>query len=476
MPISIKQFADKIQNLDGTSDDSFELSQMAGTVDVLENLVTFSVDTSSSLPLASENQGRLIYVEDVCQYYKSNGNSWNTCWAPPPVPPIPQGALWGWGNNCAPAGGGTPVGVIGDGTSINRTSPVSVVGGFTDWIAVDGGSFHALGLRIDGTIWAWGGNKYGELGNNQAGKYNQSSPVSIVGGFTDWCAISGSSVGTGQAAGHSLALRSDGTAWSWGLNNYGQLGINSGGSSASKSSPVSVVGGFTDWWKISAGGAHSVGLRCDGTLWAWGFSNRGQLGNNCDFHQSSPVSVVGGFTDWCQVSAGALHNVAVRSDGTAWAWGCNRCGSLGIDYGSGSQSSPVSVVGGFTDWCQVSAGLSHSAAIRTDGTLWTWGQSYSFYGGILGDGFKYSRSSPVSVVGGFTDWCQVSAGTLQTAAVRTDGTMWAWGLSNTSFGVYLGAGESGSQSSPVSVLGGFTDWVQVTHPNLYTTTLGLRAV
>ena len=482
MPISVKQFVDKVQSLAATANDSFEISQMAGTIDVLENLENFSVATVSALPLASDNQGRLIYVEDVCQYYKSNGNTWNTCFTPAPIPPIPNGPLYGWGNNCVPPGGGYPTGTIGDGTSTNRFSPVSVVGGFTDWIDVNGGQYHVLGLRIDGTIWAWGGNKYGELGNNCGGKYgNQSSPVSVVGGFTDWCAISAGNSSTSYVGGHSLGLRSDGTAWAWGRNYSGELGINAAGSGAFISSPVSVVGGFTDWWKITAGMQHSVGLRCDGTLWAWGFNNRGQLGTgSIGTSYSSPVSVVGGFTDWCQVSAGGNHNMAIRTDGTAWAWGCDSNGKLGRDVGFGCVASPVSVVGGFTDWCQVSAGgLQNSAGIRSNGTLWAWGLSNSSfpYGGMVGDGFAVTRSSPVSVVGGFTDWCQVSVGTLQTGAVRTDGTLWVWGDSCTTFGIYLGdGGPSGSKSSPVSVVGGFTDWVKVTHANVYSTTLGLRAV
>ncbi len=150
--------------------------------------------------------------------------------------------------------------------------------------------------------------------------------------------------------------------WAWGYNSYGQIGDNSN-SLTDRSSPVSVVGGFTDWCQASAGRHHSVAVRSLGSSWAWGRNQFGQLGDNTTTNQSSPVSVVGGFTNWCQVSAGGSHNVAVRTVGSAWAWGSNTSGGLG-DNTATNQSSPVSVVGGFTDWYQVSAGANSSAALN----------------------------------------------------------------------------------------------------------------
>jgi len=146
--------------------------------------------------------------------------------------------------------------------------------------------------------------------------------------------------------------------------------------------------------------------------WAWGLSYRGRLGDNSAIDRSSPVSVVGGFTDWCQLSAGGAHSLGVRSNGTAWAWGYNS-GRLG-DNTTISRSSPVSVVGGFTDWYQVSAGDAHSLGVRTNGTAWSWGNNSQ---GRLGDDSTISRSSPVSVVGGFTDWYQVSTGSYHTLGI-----------------------------------------------------------
>jgi alpha-tubulin suppressor-like RCC1 family protein len=230
----------------------------------------------------------------------------------------------------------------------------------------------------------------------------------------------------------------------------------------SKNSPVSVVGGFTDWCQVSAGSNHTAALRINGTLWTWGSNYRGKLGDNTLVSKSSPVSVVGGFTDWCQVSAGGVHTAAVRTNGTLWTWGYAAFGELG-DNTTVTKSSPVSVVGGFTDWCQVSAGYFHTAAIRTNGSLWTWG-----VGGRLGDNTLVSKSSPVSVVGGFTDWCQVSAGSCHTAAVRTNGTIWTWACNS---GGQLGDNTVISKISPVSVVGGFTDWCQISSGCVHTTAL-----
>jgi hypothetical protein len=150
-------------------------------------------------------------------------------------------------------------------------------------------------------------------------------------------------------------------AWSWGYNVIGQLGDNT---TTSRLSPVSVVGGFTDWVQISAGESHTAAVRANGTAWAWGSNGNGLLGDNTVTARSSPVSVVGGFTDWVQISAGTSHTAAVRANGTAWAWGYNALGRLG-DNTTLSRVSPVSVVGGFTDWVQIAAGGGHTAAVRS---------------------------------------------------------------------------------------------------------------
>jgi len=354
-------------------------------------------------------------------------------------------------NNIIYSWGRAQNGVLGDNTTTQKASPVSVVGGFTNWCQVASGQYHSLGVKQDGTAWAWGAGSGGRLGDNTT--VDKSSPVSVLGGFTDWCQVAGGDR-------HSLGVKQDGTAWAWGSSSDGELGDNT---TVSKSSPVSVVGGFC-WCQIAAGNKTSFGIRSNGVLYAWGYNNSGRLGDNTTGNKSSPVSVVGGFTDWCFVQS-CNTTLAVRTNGTAWAWGIGYQGQLGNgqfgSYGSpNNRSSPVSVVGGFTDWCQVSGGDRHSLGLRTNGVLYAWGTNITGQLGnnCSGSGYGTSKNSPVVVVGGFTDWCQVATGYNTGLGVRTNGSAWSWGS-----GSYGRLGNNGytNKSSPVSVVGGFTDWCQV---------------
>jgi alpha-tubulin suppressor-like RCC1 family protein len=407
------------------------------------NSYAYSVADIASLPDATCNKGRLVYVQDRCSYRFSDGTQWTN-----DVSSVSSlGVALSWG--------GATYGRLGDGTTVTKCSPVSVIGGFTDWCQVAGGYQHGVALRTNGTAWAWGRNQLGQLGDGTT--INRSSPVSVIGGFTNWCQIVG-------GYRHTTALRANGTIWSWGSNNYSQLGD---GTNISKSSPVSVIGGFTDWCQVSTNaGNHVVALRTNGTLWAWGAGYNGQLGNGNVNTQSSPVSVVGGFTDWSRVSAGGSgFTLAIRTNGTAWTWGNNINGQLGNGTTT-TTSSPVSVIGGFTDWCQVSAGWRHVIAVRTNGTLWAWGGNAA---GALGDGTTVNKSSPVSVIGGFTNWCAASAGARHSLGIRTNGTAWAWGENNSG---QLGDNTGTATSSPISVIGGNTNWYQVF--GSYRSTLAIR--
>ena len=431
------------------------------TINGADNTLTVRManDVSGTLPTTNGGFGQTSYTEGQLligntagsltkttltagtDISVTNGNGTITIDYAPPI--VYNNSAWTWGMGGNGARGDNAIGCV--------SSPVSVVGGFTDWCQIVVGGFggattgHGHAVRTNGTLWSWGYWGRGVLGNNGTYGVGSSSPVSVTGGFTDWCQVTTNRFNTSFAA----AVRQNGTAWAWACNNYGQLGDNT---TTNRFSPVSVVGGFTNWCQVSAGDKHLLGVRTNGTLYAWGAASAGQLGNNCTTTRSSPVSVVGGFTDWCQVSAGSNNSIAVRQNGTLWGWGANGSGRLG-DGTTSDRSSPVSVVGGFTDWCQVSAYYS-SLAVRTNGTLWAWGYNTK---GQLGDNTTVSKSSPVSVVGGFTDWCQVAASGAS-LAVRQNGTAWAWGLNNAG---QLGDNTTVSKSSPISVIGGFTDWCQV---------------
>lgn len=434
MAIGVKTLAECINaSIDGVTKPLPTL-QLASAVTDFETGFVYSVPNLASLPSAVCNEGRLVYVEDRCAYRISDGTSWTKDFT---------STL----NAVAVAWGSDSDGRLGDISTANQSSPVSVAGGFSDWIQISTGTAHTVAVRRNGTVWAWGRNWFGQLGNNNA--TTQSSPVSVIGGFTDWCQVSAGFTGT-------LGVRQNGTLWAWGAGNA----IGNGSSmTCSRSSPVSVAGGFTDWCQASIGSNQAAAVRQNGTIWMWGSNNGGRLGDGTTVDRCSPVSVIGGFTDWCQVSTGGASTSAIRQNGTLWSWGYNG-GRLG-DGTSLARSSPVLVAGGFTDWCQVSVGGSMAAAVRQNGSLWTWGQNSS---GELGDGTTITRSSPVSVVGGFTDWCQASSGENHIAAVRTNGTLWSWGRNN--YGE-LGDNTSQSKSSPVSVIGGSADWYQVSAGNQF---------
>jgi alpha-tubulin suppressor-like RCC1 family protein len=416
-----------LQNKINGSIVSEEVIYLSKALELLNAGVVKTVNTFSDL-LISQSQ-EIYFVEDEKSLYYFGGGRWFLLFDSISL------EFYAWGSNNS--------GQLGINTVADRASPVSVVGGFSDWVSVSAGSSHSLAVRANGSLWAWGLNNSSQLGDNTTTA--RSSPVSVVGGFSDWVAVSASQI-------HSLGVRANGSLWAWGSNIRGQLGDNT---TTARSSPVSVVGGFTDWVSASAGGAglgHSLGVRANGSLWAWGANSSGQLGDNTTTSSLSPVSVVGGFTDWVSASAGGSHSLGVRANGTLWGWGSNISGRLGDDTVT-NRSSPVSVIGGFTDWIEASAGNDHSLGVRSNGTLWSWGSNSN---GRLGDDTTTSRSSPVSVVGGFSDWVSASAGTSHSIGLRANGSLWTWGSNGSS---QLGDNTSTSRSSPVSVVGGFIDWI-----------------
>jgi alpha-tubulin suppressor-like RCC1 family protein len=336
---------DDVNNFN-SSNTASDFVLLAAQIDNCTTNRSVRVPTASCLPdlaCGTVAPGTIIFVDDICVPVVAQIGCWSGLDNRELRNDFSVGLVWAWGYN------GT--GQLGDGTTTGRSSPVRVIGGFTDWCQVSAGDFHTAAVRTNGTVWAWGYNSFGQLGDNTI--TGKTSPVSVIGGFTDWCQVS-----AGQR--HTAAVRTNGTLWVWGGNNYGRLGD---GTTISRSSPVSVIGGFTDWCQVSAGRSHTAAVRQNGTLWAWGCGGLGRLGDNTIINKSSPISVIGGFTDWCQVSTGDSHTAAVRTNGTLWAWGYNNRGQLG-DGTLTSKRSPVSVIGGFTDWCQVSAGSGHTAAVR----------------------------------------------------------------------------------------------------------------
>ena len=431
-----------INNLTCSSDLTEMVVLAAETNDVTtdRSIPVANVNSLPDLALGTISVGTIFFIQSLNIPVVAGVGSWMTLDNRVVRQDVYENTIWMWGGNFSG-------GQLGDNSTVNKSSPVSIVGGFCDWSQVSAGRRSTAAVRTNGTAWAWGLNNQGGLGDNTT--TNRSSPVSVIGGYTDWCQVSSGNYFT-------LGLRTNSTLWAWGNNQNGQLGDNT---DVSRSSPVSVVGGFTDWCQVAApvGGTQAVSaVRTNGTLWSWGYNTHGQLGDNTTVAKSSPVSVVGGFTDWCRVSRG-YHTIALRQNGTIWAWGYNNKGQLG-DNTTVNKSSPVSVIGGFTDWCQLSAGSKHSLGVRTNGTAWAWGYNNN---GQLGDNTTTNTSSPVSVIGGFTDWCQVSGAYQASFGLRTNGTAWAWGRNT--YGT-LGDNTVSGKSSPVSIAGGFTDWICLSYP------------
>jgi len=302
------------------------------------------------------------------------------------------------------AGDPDDYGQLGINSRTKYSSPVQVPG--NNWRQLGVGQDDAvIATKTDGTMWAWGRNTWGNLGLNQAGPTatRYSSPTQVPG--TTWAL----STATGSVAG---ATKTDGTMWAWGYNGMGALGQNTQGNPTSRSSPVQ-VGSDTTWSSDSfdkLGGSFGaiMTIKTDGTLWAWGRNEFGVLGINAghDSHRSSPVQIPG--TTWsvvCEPSdSGTNHTFVINTSGELFAVGRNNDGALGLNAPANShRSSPVQIPG--TTWRYVTTGARHTMATKTDGTLWSWGYNGS---GSLCQNNRTNYSSPVQV-GSNTDWIRVSS-------------------------------------------------------------------
>ena len=327
--------------------------------------------------------------------------------------------------------GAGTTGALGNGTAAARFSPGTVAGGGS-WCRVSSGSSRTAAIKTDGTLWTWGYNTFGDLGDGTT--VSRCSPGTIAGGGTTWCQVSMSNYG-------GSAIKTDGTLWTWGRSNFGLLGD---GTTVDRCSPGTVAGGGTTWSNVSNDSGHKIAIKTDGTLWTWGRNDSGQVGDGSNSCRCSPGTVAGGGTNWCEIFGGFFHTSAIKTDGTLWTWGFNTGGQLG-NNSTAARNSPGTIAGGGTTWSKVSGTRSSSVAFKTDGTLWTWGNN-SF--GQLGDGTTVSRCSPGTIAGGSTTWCQVSGGECHEGAIKTDGTLWTWGWNSCGA---LGDGTTVSRCSPGSV-------------------------
>jgi len=335
-----------------------------------------------------------------------------------------DGTVWAWGRNYH--------GQLGDGTAINRLSSVQVQGLDNVTMILAKGS-NTFALRNDGTVWAVG-----------TGSLIDGSGISVhaptqIQGLDNIISIA-------AGASHAIALRSDGTVWAWGGGNWlGQLGD---GTTTNRTTSIAIatptqVNNLSNIVAISSNGYHSLALRSDGTVWAWGSNFNERRGVGASGHLHTPAQVQG-LTNIAAISAGDDHSVALRSDGTVWAWGNNAHGRLG-DGTVTHRNAPVQVQD-LSNVIAISAGFIHTVALRGDGTVWAWGSNSI---GQIGDGTTDSRWIPTQVHG-LNNVTAISAGGSFTAVLRDDGSVWAWGANHDG---QLGDGTTVNRSTPIQVPG-----------------------
>lgn len=329
-----------------------------------------------------------------------------------------DGTIWTWGWN--------PSGQLGDGTTNNSNTPVQVVG-LTGAIKVDGGDTYSVALRGDGTVWAWGGNDYGQLGNGETVRSTVPVRVAALDHIVD--------ISVGMRS--NLALKADGTVWAWGyIQEFNYC------------TPFKVEG-LSHVIAISSGGSHFVALKSDGSVWTWGRNDNGQLGDGTYVSKTVPVQI-GAFANAVAVFAGGAYTMVIKRDGSIWACGDNVEGQLGIDY-DGFITVPIQVPG-ITDVRSISAGTVHALAVKADGTLWAWGENLL---GQLGLGDCVNRKTPTQVAQ-MEGVVQVAASKGYgvypegfSVALKDDGSVWAWGFG---YGGALGNGSNDDSNVPVEVL------------------------
>jgi len=354
-----------------------------------------------------------------------------------------DGNLWTWGSGAD--------GQLGNNDTTNRSTPVTTFAGGTNWKQVScggAGNSYTAAIKTDGTLWTWGRGVFGQLGTNDI--TDRSTPVTTFAGGTNWKQVS-------CDGGHMSAIKTDGTLWTWGAGANGRLGNNA---TTDRSTPVTTFAGGTNWKQVSCGGADTAAIKTDGTLWTWGNGAAGTLGTNDTANRNTPVTTFAGGTNWKQVSSGG-NIAAIKTDGTLWTWGAGANGRLG-NNATTDRSTPVTTFAGGTNWKQVSSGTAHMSAIKTDGTLWTWGRGLE---GQLGTNDKTQRNTPITTFAGGTNWKQVGSGNFHTAAIKTDGTLWTWGAGANG---RLGTNDTTDRSTPVTTFAGGTNWKQVSSSDIHT--------
>jgi alpha-tubulin suppressor-like RCC1 family protein len=301
----------------------------------------------------------------------------------------------------------------------------------------------SLAIKQDGTLWSWGRNDFGQLG---LGNYDDKNIPTQIGTASDWAYVS-------AGGRQSYAIKQDGTLWSWGDNFYGQLGT---GNLTYYNVPTQ-IGTDINWAAVYGGGfSFAIGLKTNGTLWAWGNNEEGQLGIGTIVNTNVPIQI-GTDTNWQTASAGEKYVCAIKSSGTLWSWGENNYGQLGLGVTSTASVNLPTQIGSDTNWSKVSCGFDHTLASKTIGTLWSWGNNFA---GQLGDNSTAHKNAPVQISEGNSPDSIVpefSAGLRFSLGITASGKLYAWGS-----GQYGQLGDNATTGHIIPTqIGTDTDWLMV---------------
>lgn len=344
----------------------------------------------------------IVYANAQCWKYVDAGITYTAGFS---VAIKNDGTLWAWGDNT--------YGQLGDGTNMVKYTPVQI-GTDDDWKIVSCQSLFVLALKTDGTLWAWGRYEASQYGG---GTTIYTNVPQQIGTDNDWKIIS-------AGGGHSMAIKNDGTLWGWGYNFYGEVGD---GTNQNRSIPVK-IGSENNWDTVCAASAFTVAKKNDGTIWAWGNNQMGQLGDGVYYFSRSTPKQIGTDTDWKSISAKGNNTFAIKNNGTLWGWGSNAYGQI-VNAGDQYIYAPIQFESA-TDWQSVYNGYYTVQAKKNNGRLFGWGDDGT---GTTGANFTYPPYtykfivySPLPI-GTDTDWKSFGAGGSHKLAIKNDGSLWVWG-------------------------------------------------
>jgi alpha-tubulin suppressor-like RCC1 family protein len=324
-----------------------------------------------------------------------------------------------------------------------------------NWVIAAAGRNHSICLKTNGSLWSWGSNSNGQLG---LGYTNDSIPVTTptqIGVTSDWVGVSGTNLSViAGGYSYSIALKTNRTIWSWGYNLNGELGLGDSGSNKNRSTPTQ-IGTTSDWSIIAAGNYHTIACKTNNTIWSWGKNDSGQLGLSDTNNRNTP-SQIGNDSNWSAIAAGWDHAIALKSNATIWVWGDNWSGQLGLgNSGTGTDRNTPTAIGTGSDWSNISAGDNHTIGIKTNRTIWSWGQN--FYGQL---GLGYTSMDSVNTpaqIGTNSNWFTIAGGYRANFAIMIDGTLWSCG---DNFYGQLGLGDNTTRNSPAQI-GADSDWLAI---------------